>query len=106
MAWMPWLYFQANAEIAAWARPWQQAIHAHLTRVEAVSIDVDAFVAPSAQLFAEPTRGIRVAGGASVAAEVFLHGPIEIGAHAWIAADVFVAPAGQADALGVNVRAT
>lgn len=76
MAYMPWLYFQAPAAIAAWASAWQAAIHAELAALECVDLDPTCFIAPTAQLFAEPNRRISVGAGSFVAAESFLHGPI------------------------------
>jgi acetyltransferase-like isoleucine patch superfamily enzyme len=82
MAYMPWLYFQAKPEIRAWAMPWQRAIHARLASLEHVFIHEDAFIAPSARIFAEPQRPVHVAAGASVAADCFVHGPVMLGEHA------------------------
>ncbi|MDX2020122.1 MAG: acyltransferase [Deltaproteobacteria bacterium] len=81
MAYMPWLYFQAPPAIAAWALPWQAAIHAELAAFECIDLDPSCFIAPNAQLFAEPNRRIRVSAGAAVAAEAFLHGPVVLEAH-------------------------
>lgn len=75
---MPWLYFDAPAAIRAWAEPWQRAVRERLAALEAVEIDEGAFVAESARIFAEPHRTVRVGRGASVAAEAFVHGPVEL----------------------------
>lgn len=79
MAYMPWLYHRAKPEIRAWAVPWQRELHAALAALEALEIHEDAFVAPTARLFAEPHRAIRLAARSSVAADCFLHGPITLG---------------------------
>lgn len=79
MAYMPWLYFAAKPDVRAWAVPWQRALHASLMALEHVFIHEDAFVAPSARLFAEPSRPIHVHARASIAAECFVHGPVELG---------------------------
>lgn len=76
---MPWLYFSLKPEQAEWARAWQAEVHAELMRLETVEIDPSAFVAPEAQIFAEPGRTVRIGARAAVAAEAFLHGPIELG---------------------------
>lgn len=76
---MPWLYFNAKPEIRAWAVPWQHAIHARLMSLEHVFIHEDAFIAPSARIFAEPNRPVRIGAFASVAAECFVHGPVTLG---------------------------
>ncbi len=78
MAFMPWLYFSAPPAIRAWATLWQQEVHARLSRLECVDLDPTCFIAPSAQLFAEPHRRIVVGARAAVAAEAFLHGPLQI----------------------------
>lgn len=82
MAYMPWLYFRAKPEIRAWAVPWQRDLHAALMAVEHVFVHEDAFVAPTARIFAEPGRPVRIEAGASVAADCFVHGPVVIGADA------------------------
>lgn len=79
MAWMPWLYFRAPPEVAAWARPWQAEIHRALALLEAVVLDTDCFIAPTAKIFAEPNRPVVVGAGSSIAADAFVHGPVELG---------------------------
>ncbi|MCC6875398.1 MAG: acyltransferase [Sandaracinaceae bacterium] len=79
---MPWLYFSAKPEIRAWALAWQLEVQEELRTLEAVEIAQGCFVAPEARIFAEPTRPIRLGEGASVAADAFLHGPIELGRNA------------------------
>jgi acetyltransferase-like isoleucine patch superfamily enzyme len=78
MAWMPWLYFQAPPEIRAWAEPWQQRIHDRLRQLEAAELDPRCFIAPDAKVFAEPMRPVRVAAGASIAAQAYVHGPVDL----------------------------
>lgn len=81
---MPWLYFRLKPglrrEMEAWQRDWQ----AELMALETIVIGEGAFVASTANLFAEPGRTIHIGAGASVAAEVFMHGPVTLGAHASI----------------------
>jgi acetyltransferase-like isoleucine patch superfamily enzyme len=81
MSAMPWLYFRAPPEIAAWARPWQAEIHAELAQLECVRLHPDCFVAPDASIFAEPRREVVVGAGSSIASQAFVHGPVELGAH-------------------------
>lgn len=81
MAFMPYLYFSAKPEVAAWARAWQSELHARLAALEALSLDPDCFIAEEADLFAEPTRPVVIGSGASVAAHAFVHGPVTLGAH-------------------------
>lgn len=79
MAFMPWLYHRAKPEIRAWAVPWQHELHARLRELEDVEIDASAFIAPTARIFAEPHRRVRIGPRASVAADCFVHGPVELG---------------------------
>lgn len=76
---MPHLYFQANDEIRAWAQPWQAVLREQLRALEHVVLDDTCFIARSARLFAEPHRPITLGPRAAVAADAFLHGPIELG---------------------------
>lgn len=81
MAFMPYLYFSAKAEIREWAVAWQEALQRELMALEALELEPGCFIAEEANLFAEPKRPIHVCGGASVAAHAFVHGPVELGAH-------------------------
>jgi len=77
---MPHLYFEAKPEIRAWAEPWQAELRATLRALEHVELDDTCFIARSARLFAEPHRLIKVGPRAAIAADAFLHGPIELDA--------------------------
>lgn len=79
LSWMPWLYFSLKDKHLAWAKPWQDQIQATLCRLETVQIGEQCFIAPEAQLFAEPNRDIRIGKHCMIAADCFLHGPIIIG---------------------------
>lgn len=79
LSYMPWLYFSLKPKHKSWALEWQNTIQDELQSLETVSIDVNCFIAPEANLFAEPGRDIRIASGSHVAAECFLHGPITLG---------------------------
>ncbi|SHH76836.1 acyltransferase [Ferrimonas marina] len=79
LAWMPWLYYRLKPKHLAWAQPWQADIQAQLSELETVSFGQDCFIAPDLALFAEPGRAIRFGDRCMVAAESFLHGPIDIG---------------------------
>ncbi|MEM6992050.1 MAG: acyltransferase [Myxococcota bacterium] len=76
---MPWLYFRAPAAIAAWARPWQAALHAELTELEDVQLDPDCFIAEGADVIGEPGRTVVLGPGAAVAVGAFVHGPVALG---------------------------
>jgi len=79
LSWMPWLYFRLKADHRAWADPWQREIQERLQALETITIEEGCFIAPEARLFAEPGRPIVIRRGASIAADVFVHGPVEIG---------------------------
>ncbi|MEM7158440.1 MAG: acyltransferase [Myxococcota bacterium] len=78
MAWMPWLYQRAKPEILAWAQPWQQQLQAELCAHERIRLGEGCFIAPDAQLFAEPHREIVLGDGVSIAAGCFVHGPVRL----------------------------
>jgi len=79
MARMPWLYFRAKPAIRAWAEPWQAEILARLHRTEDVELDPSCFVAPDADLVAEPGRRIVAGPRCAFASGVFVHGPVVLG---------------------------
>lgn len=101
---MPHLYFDASAEIRAWAEPWQAELHAELSALEDVHMDPSCFVARSARLFAEPHRAIRLGPRSAVAADAFLHGPIELGARASINAFAVLDGGKQGIVIGADTR--
>lgn len=76
---MPWLYFSLKPEHRAWAEEWQRDVQQRLRRLETVEIGDDVFIAPEARIFAEPGRAVVVGAGSSIAAEAFVHGPVELG---------------------------
>ncbi|MGB1699680.1 MAG: acyltransferase [Nannocystaceae bacterium] len=104
MAWMPWLYFSAKPEIAAWAEPWQRALHAELRTHERVRLSETCFVAPCARLFAEPHREIEIGPLASVGAECMLHGPLRLGAESSLNARVIIDAGGGGVVIGEGTR--
>jgi acetyltransferase-like isoleucine patch superfamily enzyme len=79
LSWMPWLWFSMDAKLRAWAQPWQDEIQARLRMLEVVEIGERCFIAPQAKIFAEPNRPVRMGDRVTIAAEVFLHGPITLG---------------------------
>jgi len=80
LALMPWLYDRLKPA-QSWARDWQHAIQQALMEVEDVVIGDNVFIAPDAQLFAEPGRSIRLADNVRIASGSVLHGPITLGQH-------------------------
>ncbi|MCG9696166.1 acyltransferase [Shewanella sp. Isolate11] len=79
LAYMPWLYFSLKPKHLCWAKPWQEQIQARLMALETISIGNNSFIAPQANLFAEPGRDIIIGDKCMIAADSFLHGPIEMG---------------------------
>ncbi|AZG35543.1 MULTISPECIES: acyltransferase [Shewanella] len=79
LSWMPWLYFSLKTKHLAWAKPWQDDIQQRLRQLETIHIGEQCFIAPQAQLFAEPSRDISIGDQCMIAAEVFMHGPITLG---------------------------
>lgn len=81
LSYMPWLYASLKPAQRAWAQQWQEELQAHLRAMETVVLGEDCFVAPEANLFAEPGRDIILGDHCLVAADCFLHGPIRLGRH-------------------------
>ncbi len=104
MAFMPWLYFSAPPHIRAWAEAWQHAVHESLRALEQVEIEPGAFIAPNAQVFAEPHRKVSVAEGASIAAFAFVHGPVTLHAHASINAHAMLDGGTRGIVIGEGTR--
>jgi acetyltransferase-like isoleucine patch superfamily enzyme len=80
LSFMPWLYFNLADKHRGWATEWQTRIQARLTQVETIEIAEGCFIAPESALFGEPGRGIQIGSGCSIAAQVFVHGPVRLGA--------------------------
>lgn len=79
---MPWLYHSQRARQVPhlkWIVAWQAEVQAALQEHEAVKIGADSFVAPDAQIFAEPNRPVTIGARCSIAANAYLHGPITLG---------------------------
>ncbi|MEE4249504.1 MAG: acyltransferase [Alcanivoracaceae bacterium] len=81
LSYMPWLYHSLKPAHRLWAEAWQQQLQRHLMAMETIVFAPECFVAPEAQLFAEPGRQIVVGRGSQIAADCFLHGPICLGEH-------------------------
>jgi len=79
LSWMPWLYFSLKPKLLEWALPWQQQIQQTLMQLETIKIGENSFIAPEAELFAEPGRDIIIGNKCMIAADVFMHGPIALG---------------------------
>lgn len=80
LSYMPWLYLaQRERPHLSWLSEWQQEVQRELTELETISFGQDCFVAPEAALFAEPHRAIQVGDRCTIAASVFIHGPVSLG---------------------------
>lgn len=79
LSWMPWLYFSLKERHRAWAQAWQDEVQNSFRELETIEIASGCFVSPEARLFGEPGRGIVMQEGCSLAAEVFIHGPVRLG---------------------------
>ncbi|MDO3386474.1 acyltransferase [Gilvimarinus sp. SDUM040013] len=79
LSYMPWLYFRLKTMHLEWAHPWQNDIQQTLMAMETISIGKNVFIAPEANIFAEPGRAIEIGDNSYIAADVTLHGPVRIG---------------------------
>ncbi len=84
LSYMPWLYYSLKPKHLAWAQAWQRQLQAELMSLETIRFGQCCFVAPEANLFAEPGRDIVVGDGSAIGADVFIHGPVKIGANVGI----------------------
>lgn len=104
LSFMPWLYYSLKPEHKDWALTWQQAIQQHIQKMETVTIGENCFIAPEANLFAEPGRDILIGDNSYIAAECVLHGPINIGKNVSINHHVTMEGGSQAIAIGDDTR--
>lgn len=79
LSYMPWLYYSLKAKHRVWADAWQAEVQDTLCQLETVEVGHNCFIAPEANLFAEPGRTIRLGNNTHIAANSFLHGPIILG---------------------------
>jgi len=79
LSYMPWLYDRLKPHQVQWARQWQNELQRRLVELESVQIGQNVFIAPEANLFAEPGRDIIIGNGVRIAADCVLHGPITLG---------------------------
>ncbi|MDO4222972.1 MAG: acyltransferase [Acinetobacter sp.] len=76
---MPWLYFSLKDKHKLWAEAWQQEYQDYLQQIETVHIGKNCFISPLAHIFAERGRDIYIGDHTFIAADCFLHGPLNIG---------------------------
>jgi len=84
LSWMPWLYRRLKAKARDWAHPWQRDVQTDLRHMEHVHMGEHVFIAPDAQLFAEPHRDIHLGHHVAIGAHAYLHGPLTLGDHVTI----------------------
>lgn len=104
LSWMPWLFDSLKPHQLLWARQWQMEIQKKLEAMETVCFGENSFIAPSARVFAEPGRRVVFGSGVRVAAEVFIHGPAEIGDHVSINARVTMDGGARGISIGDHTR--
>lgn len=80
LSWMPWLYFSLKPRHRSWAEAWQAEVQARLVAQETVTLGAGCFIAPEAAIFGEPGRAVRLGDRCAVAAQAFLHGPLDLAA--------------------------
>lgn len=81
LSWMPWLYFTLKPHQREWAEAWQREVREELALLETVELHDACFIAPEARIFGEPGRAVVVGEGSAIAAEAFVHGPVQLGRH-------------------------
>lgn len=79
LSYMPWLYYRLKPNQLLWAKAWQQEIQQYLCQVETIILGKNCFIAPQAQLFAEPGRPIIIGDNTFIAADSVIHGPVTLG---------------------------
>ncbi|MEY2986736.1 MAG: hypothetical protein RJB13_257 [Pseudomonadota bacterium] len=104
LAWMPWLFDTLKPHQRLWADEWQAEIQKKIVGLETVQFGNNCFIAPSARIFAEPGRLIKVSNGARIAADVFIHGPVEIGENVSINARVTIDGGSKGVFIGNDTR--
>jgi acetyltransferase-like isoleucine patch superfamily enzyme len=104
LCFMPWLYDTLKPEQRLWAEVWQQEIQASLATLETVLIGADVFIAPTARIFAEPGRTIRIGDGVRIAADCVLHGPITLHHHVSVNHHVTMDGGRAGIEIGANTR--
>lgn len=104
LSYMPWLYYSLKPKHREWADAWQAEIQQTLRGLETVAIGEECFIAPEANLFAEPGRTIRLGDRTHIAANCFLHGPISIGSGVGINHSVTMDGGRAGISIGDNTR--
>jgi len=104
LSYMPWLYPNLHRKVRTWAERWQHDVQESLKFLETIEIGEDCFIAPEANIFAEPSRTIIIGDNSLIAANCFLHGPLTIGRHVSINHGVSMDGGSQGIHIGDNTR--
>jgi len=104
LSYMPWLYHSLKPENKEWAEDWQAQIQAYFCKMETIIIGKGCFIAPEANLFAEPGRPIIIGDYTAIAADCVIHGPVEIGQHVSINHHVTLDGGRKGIRIGDNTR--
>ena len=104
LSWMPWLWFTLKDKHKTWAEPWQKEVQDRLRALETITIGEGCFIAPEARLFGEPGRGIVIGDRVSIAADVFVHGPVTLGADVSLNARVSIDGGSRGVTVGEGTR--
>jgi len=104
LSYMPWLYPNLHRKVRTWAERWQHDVQESLKFLETIEIGEDCFIAPEANIFAEPNRTINIGDNSLIAANCFLHGPLTIGRHVSINHGVSMDGGSQGIHIGDNTR--
>lgn len=104
LSYMPWLYYTLKDKHRHWAEAWQAEIQQTLCQLETIELGQQCFIAPQANLFAEPGRIIRLGDRTHIAANCFLHGPIQAGSGVGINQSVMMDGGRSGITIGDNTR--
>lgn len=104
LSYMPWLYFNLKPKDRAWAEEWQAELQSQLSTMEQVSFGPGCFVAPEAQIFAEPNREVTFGPACAIAAHAFIHGPVRAGTRVSLNQGVIVEGGRAGVHIGDDVR--
>lgn len=104
LSYMPWLYFTLKPRHQQWARAWQDEIQQQLQTLETITLGNNCFIAPQANIFAEPGRDIDIGSGSHIAADCFLQGPIRVGDNCSINRGVTMDGGSRGIVIGNNSR--
>ena len=104
LSWMPWLYFSLKPAQRAWADPWQAEVQARLKDQETVEIGEGCLIAPEAAIFGELHRPVVIGAGCSIAAQVFVRGPVRLEPNVSVNARASLDGGGKGIVIGEGTR--